>query len=133
MSSDIDAIRDVLIRYATAIDTKDWLLFRTCFTSDAATDYGDIGRWSDIDGITAFMEVSHQGFRATNHMLSNFVIDVDGNRARATTYVHAVLAFDRPEAGSIDAVGRYEDSLVRREDGWRIARRRFLTTRVLRS
>lgn len=25
----------VLLRYATAIDTNDWELFRTCFTDDA--------------------------------------------------------------------------------------------------
>lgn len=40
-------ITDVLLRYATAIDTKDWELFRTCFTDDADADYGEIGQWSD--------------------------------------------------------------------------------------
>jgi 3-phenylpropionate/cinnamic acid dioxygenase small subunit len=133
MASDIDAIRDVLVRYATAIDTRDWQLFRTCFTDDAVTDYGDIGRWSDIDGITGFMEAAHLGFRATNHMLSNFVIDLEGDQARATTYFHAVLAFAGDSEDWIDSVGRYEDTLVRTPDGWRIAERRTHITRMLSS
>jgi uncharacterized protein (TIGR02246 family) len=127
---DVEAIRAVLVRYATAIDTKDWPLFRTCFTADATTDYGEIGSWADADGITRFMDAAHQGFGATNHMLSNFVIEVDGDWARATTSVHAVLAF-ADASGWIDSVGRYEDDLVRTPDGWRIARRRAHLTRTL--
>ncbi|MBM4268157.1 MAG: nuclear transport factor 2 family protein [Deltaproteobacteria bacterium] len=132
MPSDSEAIRDVLVRYATAIDDKNWALLRTCFTADASTDYGDIGKWSDADGIVAFMEAAHQGFRATNHMLSNFVVRVDGDRARATTYFHAVLSFAGDEAAWVDSVGRYEDTLVRAADGWQIASRRTLMTRLLR-
>jgi len=38
--SDHELITDVLVRYATGIDTKDWTLFRTCFTNDVSADYG---------------------------------------------------------------------------------------------
>ena len=36
-------VADVLVRYATGIDRRDWELFRTCFTEDCDADYGDIG------------------------------------------------------------------------------------------
>ena len=36
-------IAEVLVRYATGIDRRDWTLFRTCFTDDCDADYGDIG------------------------------------------------------------------------------------------
>jgi 3-phenylpropionate/cinnamic acid dioxygenase small subunit len=128
--SDRDEITAVLIRYATGIDTQDWPLFRTCFTDDVQADYGDIGLWTDVDGITEFMATSHQGMPATNHMLTNMAIAVDGDRAKAVTYVHAVLVLSRDPEQSIDAVGKYEDSLVRTADGWRIAARKFVPTRM---
>ena len=133
MEQDRCQIRDLLVRYATAIDTRNWTLFRTCFTEHASTDYGGIGSWSDVDGIARFMEAAHVGFGNTNHMLSNFVIDVDGDRARATSYVHVVLAYARDPGNWVESVGRYEDSLVRTPAGWQIAERRTILTRTVTS
>ncbi len=42
-------IADVLVRYATGIDRRDWTLFRSCFTDDCVADYGDIGVWHGAD------------------------------------------------------------------------------------
>lgn len=125
-------IQRVLTRYATAIDTRDWVLLRTCFTADVNADYGDIGTWPDVDELVAFMAVAHAGFGATNHMLSNFVIDVDDSsvRACASTYVHAVLTLDDAPGTWFDTVGLYDDVLVRTEDGWRISDRTFRATRM---
>ena len=36
-------IADVLLRYATGIDRRNWPLFRTAFTEDCELDYGEIG------------------------------------------------------------------------------------------
>ena len=68
--SDHDLITDVLVRYATGIDTKDWPLFRTCFTDDVHADYGpDVGEWNDVDSITEYMTVMHKDMLDTKHML----------------------------------------------------------------
>ena len=55
-------VADVLVRYATGIDRRDWALFRTCFTPDCEADYGDIGVWHGADAITEWMEKSHAGW-----------------------------------------------------------------------
>jgi 3-phenylpropionate/cinnamic acid dioxygenase small subunit len=128
--NDREQIADVLIRYATGIDTQNWPLFRTCFTSDVQADYGDIGAWHDVDGITEYMTATHAGMPATNHMLTNMAISVDGDHAIAVTYVHAVLVVTREPETSVDAVGTYEDQFVRTDDGWKISARRFVPTRV---
>ena len=52
-------IVDVLLRYATGIDRRDWPLFRTVFTDDCELDYGEIGTWHGVDAVTDFMETSH--------------------------------------------------------------------------
>jgi 3-phenylpropionate/cinnamic acid dioxygenase small subunit len=125
----VEAITRVLVRYATSIDTRDWDLFRSCFTADAVTDYEDIGHWTDLDGIASFMERSHAGFDSTNHSLSNFVIDVEGDTATARCWVHVVLVHRDDPGAWIDAVGRYDDTLERTPHGWRIATRAFHLTR----
>ena len=49
-------IFDLLVRYATGIDRRDWPLFRTVFTDDCQLDYGEIGAWNGIDAVAQFME-----------------------------------------------------------------------------
>jgi ketosteroid isomerase-like protein len=131
--SDTDAITETLVRYATAVDTRDWELLRSCFLPDVVADYGNVGQWVDLTGLVDFMEEAHAGFGVSNHMLSNIVVRVDGDRAAATSSVHAVLVFASDASQWVDMVGRYEDQLRRTADGWRIGRRTFRPTRFLSS
>jgi len=136
MTEHADAKADitaVLLRYATAIDTKDWELFRSCFTDDVDADYGQIGRWTDAAAITEFMAGVHEAMSDTKHMLHNMVIDVGDGHAGAVTYVHTVQALAADPTQWVDAVGQYRDELVATPDGWRIARRVFTQTRMLSS
>lgn len=127
-------IAELLQQYATAIDSKDWTLLRACFADDAKTDYGDIGRWSDADAITEFMADVHAGMPDTKHMLHNIAIIVqEPDRATAVSYVHAVLVPAQESDEWIDAVGQYDDEIVRTDGGWRIASRVFTMTRTFSS
>jgi len=122
-------ISDVLIRYATGIDRRDWPLFRTVFTDDCELDYGDIGTWHGVDAVTEFMEQSHAMAGDTMHRMSNQVIDVIGDRAKARTYVDGLILAPDNKSG-VNAVGFYDDDIVRTADSWRIARRSFTPVRV---
>jgi 3-phenylpropionate/cinnamic acid dioxygenase small subunit len=132
-STDREQITDVLVRYATGIDTRNWALFRTCFTRDVRADYGAIGAWSGVDAITEYMAATHENMAATNHMISNVAIELDGDVASVAAYVHAVLVITREPQRWVDAVGHYVDRFVRTADGWRIAERTFHMTRLLTS
>jgi 3-phenylpropionate/cinnamic acid dioxygenase small subunit len=122
--SDKQDISEVLIRYATGVDRRDWDLFRSCFMSDVDAEYEGIETWSDVEAITAFMVAVHADMGHTMHQLSNIAIDVTGDAATARTYVDAVL-MTSDGAGGLNTQGVYDDELVRTIDGWRIARRRF--------
>src|SRR5436190_220871 len=98
-SEDRTAIADVIVRYATAIDRRDWELFRTCFTADCGSDYGSIGGWSDIDGLTEFMTTAHANMGHTMHRMTNNVVTFDGDTATGRTYVHVILQIDRNNPG----------------------------------
>jgi 3-phenylpropionate/cinnamic acid dioxygenase small subunit len=132
VDADTAQITEVLIRYATGIDSKDWALFRACWTDEVDLDYGDVGHFTDPDAFTDFFAQVHDPMGPTYHRLSNFVIDVDGDTATARTYVHAVIMVTLDDNGPwVDAVGHYDDELVRGADGWRICRRKTHTPRIL--
>jgi 3-phenylpropionate/cinnamic acid dioxygenase small subunit len=122
-------ISDVLVRYATGIDRRDWPLFRTVFTDDCQLDYGEIGVWNGVDAVADFMEQTHALAGQTMHRLTNQAIRVDGDRASSRTYVDAVIMFGDNQSG-VNALGFYDDEIVRTAAGWRIARRRFTQVRL---
>jgi 3-phenylpropionate/cinnamic acid dioxygenase small subunit len=122
-------ITDVLLRYATGIDRRDWPLFRTVFADDCELDYGEVGSWKGVDAVTEFMQQAHAMAGHTMHRLTNQVITVDGDTAEARTYVDALIMLGDNTSG-VNAAGFYDDELVRTDDGWRVARRRFTQVRV---
>lgn len=122
-------IADVLLRYATGIDRRDWPLFRTAFTDDCELDYGEIGAWKGVDAVTEFMQQTHAMAGDTLHRLTNQVISLDGDRAEARTYVDALIMLGNNSSG-VNGIGYYDDQIVRTDAGWRIARRRFTAVRV---
>ncbi len=122
-------ISELLVRYATGIDRRDWPLFRTVFTDDCELDYGEIGAWTGVDAVTDFMEQVHAMAGHTLHRLTNQAIAVDGDTAVARTYVDALIMAGDNQAG-VNGIGFYDDDIVRAADGWRIARRRFTAVRV---
>jgi 3-phenylpropionate/cinnamic acid dioxygenase small subunit len=122
-------IADVLVRYATGIDRRDWPLFRTVFTDDCQLDYGEVGSWRGVDAVTEFMQQAHALAGHTMHRLTNQVITVDGDSAQARTYVDALIMLADNNSG-VNAAGFYDDEFVRTERGWQIARRRFIQVRV---
>jgi 3-phenylpropionate/cinnamic acid dioxygenase small subunit len=117
-------IADVLVRYATGIDRRDWPLFRTCFSADCDADYGDIGHWRSVDEITDFMVMAHESAGHTQHSITNQAITATTTGATARSYVDsAVMSADG--TSGIQAVGFYDDELVRGTGGWQIAKRHF--------
>jgi 3-phenylpropionate/cinnamic acid dioxygenase small subunit len=122
-------IADVVLRYATGIDRRDWTLFRSIFTDDCELDYGEVGSWKGADAVTEFMQQAHELAGHTMHRLTNQVITVDGDSAQARTYVDALIMLADNNSG-VNAAGFYDDEFVRTERGWQIARRRFIQVRV---
>lgn len=122
-------ITEVLLRYATGIDRREWSLFHTVFTEDCELDYGDIGAWQGIDAVVGFMQQAHAAAGHTLHRLTNLVVSVDGDRAEARTYVDALIMLPDNKSG-VNGIGYYDDLVVRTAAGWRVARRRFTTVRV---
>ena len=132
MSSDRDEIVEVLIRYATAIDQKDWSLFKSCWAEDVVADYGQLGHFTDVEALTDVFRAAHDPMGPTYHRMSNFVLEVAGDRATVRSYFHAVLMLNPGDSGNwIDTVGHYDDAFIRTAQGWRISQRAVHIARLM--
>jgi hypothetical protein len=132
VDADKEQIAEVLIRYATGIDSKDWPLLRSCWTDEIDVDYQQLGRFTSADALTDVMRQLHENMGPTYHQMSNIVIAVDGDRATARSYVQAVLMLQPNDSANwVDALGHYDDVFVRTLAGWRIKERVSRTARTL--
>ena len=124
-------VSDLLVRYATGIDRRDWELLRSCFTDDCVADYGDIGRWNSADEITEWMRATHTPLGHTLHRISNTTVASSGDAITVRSYVDALVLGPDNVRGA-QATGYYDDVVVQTDDGWKIARRRFTMIRMQR-
>ena len=120
VSDDLSLIQQVLVRYANAIDELAFDALASVFTPDARASYGG-GPW--LDGLDAIIEYISplRSFAASFHFMGNMQIDVDGDRAHATTrsLTHLIASDGVLHARAL----RYRDQLVRTPAGWRINER----------
>jgi 3-phenylpropionate/cinnamic acid dioxygenase small subunit len=127
------AVSEVLVRYATSIDGRDWELFRTCFTGDCDIDYGALPTgealaWKNVEDLAAWMEAGHRDMGHTLHRITNQRVEYEGDGVTARSYVDALLM--TPDGKLImNSAGFYDDRLVDTGNGWQIARRRFTAVR----
>lgn len=124
-AEDERAISHLLLRYATSIDTRNWPLFRTCFSPDCEADYGSFGSWRGLREIVEYMEASHRALGPTLYRVSNITIDNRNDEVLARSYLDAILTDAAQKDVARRTVGFCDDALVRTSDGWKIARRRF--------
>lgn len=119
-------IGELIMRYATALDTRDWALLEAVFTNDAVADYGELagGVHRGVDAIARTCRSALTGLDATQHMITNVAIEIDGDDARASCCLHAQHVLNRPDGPAMFTVGGiYRDRLRRMSAGWRIAHR----------
>jgi 3-phenylpropionate/cinnamic acid dioxygenase small subunit len=117
-------IADLLVRYATAIDLRDWELFRTCFTDDCEATYAGIGSWVGVDAITQWMVDTHSKMGATLHRITNQAVTSGPEGVKSRSYVD-VIALNPDGQFRVRAVGYYDDDLVQTDEEWKIARRHY--------
>lgn len=117
------AIVALINRYATALDTADWALLRSCWADRLDVDYGTGETWSSGDALNEFMERFHTGL-TTMHMNGNYVIDDAGpDRAKGRTYFKALL-LRSDGALFMRADGWYDDEFEKIAGEWKITKRK---------
>jgi 3-phenylpropionate/cinnamic acid dioxygenase small subunit len=111
-------INDLLTRYAHAVDTKDWALYRTVFTPDAEIDYESAGGIKgDLETVAKWLETTLAGFPMTQHLVANVDVKLAGDTAKVRAMFYNPMGV--PTGKTFFCGGWYNHELVRTPDGWR--------------
>jgi hypothetical protein len=124
--SDRMEINNLFIDYCTAVDSGSIDDFDQLFTADAHIDYTAMGgAKGNLEEIKAYLKQVLPLFPATQHLIANSRVHVDGDTATARTMCHNPMRWDNPQGEEhIMFYGLwYVDKLVRTEQGWRISER----------
>jgi 3-phenylpropionate/cinnamic acid dioxygenase small subunit len=115
------AIQETAARYAAGPDQRKWELWEAIFTdpielfmSPRSPETRKISRakWIELEQNIC------DAYAATQHSLSNFLIDVDGDKAVCQVNVQARHFVKDTE--SHDGYGYYTFHLIRTAEGWKI-------------
>jgi hypothetical protein len=122
---DVEPIIATINRYASAIDTKDWTLFRGLFADDCVMEVGsNVHRGAD--SLTEHMRRIHEPLDASMHRMTNTTMEASDSGVCARTYLDALLVRRGHPAGpTLRIVGFYDDVLSPQLDIWVIQHRRF--------
>lgn len=121
------AIRTLIARIAQLADTGDIDGYVNCFTVDAWWDMpggpkrgrAEIRRGSDERRAAGQTGPGS----ATRHTVGTIAVQVDGDRAKATSYFQFFVHTET--APQLQLMGQYDDEFVRTPQGWRVENRRI--------
>jgi len=118
---DRDAIREVALRYALAVDSKDLDALASLFAPDV--NNGRFGQGAD--GVRRFYDQSLRNFHCSFHLVANHIIDLhDADHADGVVYCLAQHHVLEPEHWFDEALA-YWDTYVRIDGSWHFRRRRL--------
>jgi ketosteroid isomerase-like protein len=128
-NDDVAAVHRVLLAYARHLDAGEVDRVMELFTDDCKVNYakGDTWAMQGRSTVAAHLATTLSRFSATSHHISNVDIVVDGeDTATSQCYLYAWHRFAKyPDKPDFEFWGRYDDELIRTDDGWRIAVRRL--------
>ncbi|WP_123023765.1 nuclear transport factor 2 family protein [Mycolicibacterium stellerae] len=117
--SDELEIAALLNRYARAVDTKDWELYRSVFTDDAHIDYSAAVFRGSLDEAVEFFDGDFSALVTMSmHHITNVESDIEGDTARVRAMFYNPTQITGAEELSVFG-GYYFHELVRTSAGWR--------------
>jgi 3-phenylpropionate/cinnamic acid dioxygenase small subunit len=117
--SDKLEIAELLARYARAVDTKDWELWKSVFTPDARVDYTSAGAMAGPrDEVARWLEQGLALVPMTQHFISNVEVDLDGDRATVRAMFYNPMQLPGLAEQSYCG-GYYHHDVVRTAEGWK--------------
>ena len=118
---------DVVVRFANAMDRRDWAGLRACLAPAVDVDYSDLrGEPRATVAADDFVAARARGLAGlrTQHLSTNHAVQVDGDRAECLSafLIHRLDPSAPAGRDAFDTAGHYTHGLVRTTDGWRIDR-----------
>jgi len=109
-------VEEAIQMYSRGVDANNSEALRSVFADDAVVEVDPWGTYEGIDEIMALFEGSMDESPLSNHFLTNQVVDVDGDRARTSSYF--LTYNESPDHQTTNVAGFYQRRLERRDDEW---------------
>lgn len=119
-------VAEVVYSYATAVDTRDWALYRAIFVDEVEMDFssfdaGNVARRMTADEWVGGVRPLFMELDATQHSMSNPRVSIQGDRATCVMYMQAAHFLRNQEGDAEFTVGGYyTDQLVKTSAGWKL-------------
>lgn len=116
-------IERCLIRFARAMDYRDWVALGELMCDDVTADFGT-GLLNGREAIVGLIRQYLDACGPTQHLLGNILVDVAGDHAQSHAYVH-----DRhlPTGGATSptyyTLGDYHDRWIKVDGRWLLLER----------
>ena len=116
-------VTDVLFTYSTAVDSFDYAGLRATLADDIWAQYGNGEAVTSGDALAAWIEGATTSIVWQHHLLSPYQVTIDGDHAKALSYLTSYQVFEENPDEAVILVARYHDELKRTPSGWKISRR----------
>lgn len=125
--ADREAIKECLYRYCRGADRLDADLVRSAYWPDVVDEH--MGFVGNCEEFIAWSFPIMGTMDQTQHMVSNVLMNIDGDFADVESYFYGFQRINGPDGTKFDVIagGRYADRFEKRDDEWRIIQRHVIT------
>ncbi len=122
-------ITDVIGRYTYGMDSRDWALYRSCWTDEISVDFSDLPGYGGMTPAVLPADVWVDGMRAlfehmphSQHLKVPVSFDIRGDEATVISLMQGkhFMPTDRGEPTQT-TVGYYRSEFRKTPDGWRMS------------
>jgi hypothetical protein len=116
-------VTDVLYTYSSTIDSFDYAGLRETLADDIWAQYGNADPVTSGDALAKWIEEATTSIIWQHHLLSPYQVTIDGDSAKALSYLTSYQVFKENPDAAVILVARYHDELKRTAAGWKISKR----------